>query len=315
VNEQETVNAVHIPVLYQEVIAWLHPIPGGRYIDATVGLGGHSKGILEASAPNGQLLGIDRDPVALTRAQTALAGYVGRTSFYCGSFADIGVIARQAGFGLVNGILMDLGVSSMQLDDAERGFSFRANGPLDMRMGPDAIVSAETIVNTWSEQDLARILYEFGEERHSRRIARAICAQRPFSDTETLANLIARVAGPGGRIHPATRTFQALRIAVNDELGALRLALPQTLELLKPGSALVIIAFHSLEDRIVKQFMQREARNCVCPPGMPVCTCNHHALLKPGTRKPVMASETEIARNPRSRSARLRAAIRLEAAQ
>ena len=314
-DEQTTADAVHIPVLYQEAITWLRPMPGGRYIDATLGLGGHARGILEASAPDGSLLGIDRDPAALAKAQEALASYGGRVSYYCASFSELGAIARQAGFATVDGILMDLGVSSMQLGDAERGFSFRTGGPLDMRMGPDAALSASTIVNTWPEHELARIIYEYGEERHSRRIARAICAQRPFSDTVTLANLVARVAGPGGRIHPATRTFQALRIAVNDELGSLERALPQALELLEPGAVLVVIAFHSLEDRIVKQFMQREARDCICPPGMPVCTCGHRATLRPGTRKPVMADEAEIARNPRSRSARLRAAVRLEAAR
>ncbi|MHB1354926.1 MAG: 16S rRNA (cytosine(1402)-N(4))-methyltransferase RsmH [Anaerolineae bacterium] len=325
--EHATANAVHIPVLYQETITWLRPIPGGRYIDATLGLGGHARGILEASAPDGQLLGIDRDPAALAKAQDTLTSFRGRVSYRLGSFSELGDIARQAGFGSVDGVLMDLGVSSMQLDDAERGFSFRTSGPLDMRMGPDAVTSAETIVNTWPEQELARIIYEYGEEKHSRRIARAICTQRPISDTVTLANLIAGVAGPGGRIHPATRTFQALRIAVNDELGALERALPQAVELLRPspsetgrgegditGSVLVVIAFHSLEDRIVKQFMQREARDCICPPRIPVCTCGHRAVLRPGTRKPVMADETEIARNPRSRSARLRAAVRLEAA-
>jgi 16S rRNA (cytosine1402-N4)-methyltransferase len=312
-DKQTAADAVHIPVLYQEAISWLRPMPGGRYIDATLGLGGHTRGILEASAPDGQLLGIDRDPAALVKAQEVLADYYGRVSYFCASFSELGTIAQQAGFAMVDGILMDMGVSSMQLDDAERGFSFRNGGPLDMRMGPDAAYSAETIINTWPEQELARIIYEYGEERQSRRIARAICAQRPFSDTVSLANLVARVVGPGGRIHPATRTFQALRIAVNDELGALERVLPQSLDLLKPGAALVVIAFHSLEDRIVKQFMQREERDCICPPEMPVCACGHRATLRPGTRKPVMADEIEIARNPRSRSARLRAAVRLEA--
>jgi 16S rRNA (cytosine1402-N4)-methyltransferase len=311
--EQTTDTPIHVPVLYEETLIWLRPLPGGHYIDATLGLGGHARGILEASAPDGRLLGIDRDPEALEKAQKALASYLGRVTCYLGSFSDLGAISRQAGFEAVDGILLDLGVSSMQLDNAERGFSFRTSGPLDMRMGPDAVTSAVDIINTWPEHELARIIFEYGEERHSRRVARAICAQRPFSDTVALANVVARAAGPGGRIHPATRTFQALRIAVNDELEALERVLPQTLELLKPGAALVVISFHSLEDRIVKRFMLRETHDCICPPGIPVCTCGHRAAFRPGTRKPIMADAAEIARNPRSRSARLRAAIRLGA--
>ncbi len=290
---------------------WLRPVPGGRYIDATLGLAGHATGILERSAPDGRLLGIDRDPQALSVAQARLAPFGERAVTRCASFADLRSTAEEAGFGQVDGILLDLGVSSLQLDEAERGFSFRASGPLDMRMGPDAEFDAAQVVNTWPEQELARILYEYGEERRARRIARAICSARPFYDTLSLAAVVARAAGPSGKIHPATRTFQALRIVVNDELGALQRALPQAVTCLVPYGRLVVIAFHSLEDRIVKQFLQREVHNCICPPEMPVCTCGHRATLQLGTRKPVTASEAEVARNPRSRSARLRSAARL----
>lgn len=303
--------ANHVPVLFTEVLDWLQPAPGGRYIDATLGLGGHAAGILERSAPDGRLLGIDRDPQALKLAQQRLAAFGERVMIRCASFTDLLSVAREAGFDQVNGILFDLGVSSLQLDNAQRGFSFRASGPLDMRMGPDAEHDAAELVNTLPEEELARIIYEFGEERHARRIARAICSARPFHDTSSLAAVVARAAGPSGKIHPATRTFQALRIAVNDELGALQRALPQAVTCLAPYGRLVVISFHSLEDRIVKQFMQREMRNCICPPEMPVCTCGHRATLQLGTRKPVKASEDEVARNPRSRSARLRAAIKL----
>jgi len=309
--ELEETSAGHVPVLFDEVMEWLQPRPGERYIDATLGLGGHAVGILERSAPDGRLLGIDRDPHALDQAQVRLAAFSERLDVRCASFAELESVAREAGYSQVNGILLDLGVSSLQLDDAERGFSFRASGPLDMRMGPDARYSAAEIVNTWPEEDLARIIYEYGEERHARRIARAICSDRPFNDTLSLAAVVARAAGPSGKIHPATRTFQALRIAVNDELGALQRALPQAVTCLAPYGRLVVISFHSLEDRIVKQFLQKEVRNCICPPEMPLCTCGHRATLQLGTRKPVKAGEAEVARNPRSRSARLRAAVRL----
>ncbi|MHB9034116.1 MAG: 16S rRNA (cytosine(1402)-N(4))-methyltransferase RsmH [Anaerolineae bacterium] len=309
--ENKTATTGHIPVLFDEVMEWLQPAPGKHYIDATLGLGGHAEGILERSGPDGRLLGIDRDPQALARAQSKLARFGNRIVIRNASFADLQTVAEEAGFAQVDGIMFDLGVSSLQLDEAERGFSFRENGPLDMRMGPDAPQSAADIVNTWPEQDLANVIYEYGEERHSRRIARAICAARPFCDTASLAAVVARAAGPAGKIHPATRTFQALRIVVNDELGALQRALPQAVTCLLPYGRLVVIAFHSLEDRIVKQFIKGEVRNCICPPEMPLCTCGHRATLQLGTRKPIMASETEVARNPRSRSARLRAATRL----
>ena len=302
-----------MPVLYQEVLFWMQVRSGGTYVDATVGLGGHAHGILVDSAPDGRLLGVDVDPQALGLASRRLSAFAGRVSLAQGRHRELAVIARQHGFERADGILLDLGVSSLQLDDAARGFSFREEGPLDMRMGASGDLTAEEIVNEWPEEELARILYEFGEERRSRRIARAICARRPVHGTRQLADLIAGVVGHSGRIHPATRTFQALRIAVNDELSSLRVALPQAAELLAPGGRLLVISFHSLEDRIVKQFMVRESKNCLCPAKIPQCVCRHVATLSVLTRRPVRPTDEERARNPRSRSARLRAAARLEA--
>jgi len=319
---------IHVPVLYQEVMHWLRPRPGKSYIDATVGLGGHAQGILERSSPDGRLLALDADSQALDQARQRLSGFGSRVTFVQGRHTDLAEIARQSGFGQVEGILLDLGVSSLQLGDPSRGFSFQEDGPLDMRMGRDAKITAAEIVNTWPESELARIIYEYGEERRARRLAKAICAGRPWRSTVELAALVARVVGYAGKIHPATRTFQALRIAVNGELESLKAVLPQTLELLSPGGQvlmyppvdehqnlsrgrLVVISFHSLEDRLVKQFMVRESRDCICPPGMPGCVCGHVAPLVRLTKKPIQASDEEIALNPRSRSARLRVAERL----
>jgi 16S rRNA (cytosine1402-N4)-methyltransferase len=301
----------HIPVMYAEVLDALAPVSGKAYLDATVGLGGHAWGILERSAPGGRLFGLDADPQALVRAQARLAEFGERVLLVQGRHADLGRLARQHGFEQVQGILLDLGVSSLQLDDAERGFSFREDGPLDMRMGPERELTAAEIVNTWDEEDLAHIIYTLGEERYSRRIAKAICAQRPFHSTLPLAELIAKLLGRREKIHPATRTFQALRIAVNDELGSLESVLPQARDLLAPGGRLVVIAFHSLEDRIVKHFIQTEARDCICPPRVPACVCGHVATLKTITKKPLRPTDDEAARNPRCRSARLRVAERL----
>ncbi|MBC7236973.1 MAG: 16S rRNA (cytosine(1402)-N(4))-methyltransferase RsmH [Chloroflexi bacterium] len=300
----------HIPVLYQEVIAWLHPRPGGVYIDATVGLGGHAAGILEHSAPDGRLLALDIDPKALKIAQQRLASYGERVIFVQGRHIDLAKLAHAHGFALVDGILLDLGVSSMQLEDPSRGFSFQAEGPLDMRMGAEGPTAAE-LVNTLSEEELAHIIHEYGEERFARRIARAIVRERPLHTTKELADLIAKTIGRRERIHPATRTFQALRIAVNEELFSLEATLPQAVELLAPKGRLAVIAFHSLEDRIVKRFMRQESRNCICPPRLPQCVCGHRASLRVLTPKPIRPSATEVAVNPRSRSARLRVAEKL----
>jgi 16S rRNA (cytosine1402-N4)-methyltransferase len=301
----------HLSVLYDEVLTWLRPRSGGRYIDATLGAGGHAKGILIASHPDGWLLGLDADPDALSFASKVLVSYDDRIVLHSANFRQIGEFARALGFDGVDGILMDLGLSSRQLDDADRGFSFNSDGPLDMRMNQDRGQSAAELVNTLSEADLADLFWRYGEERQARRIARAVVAERPLTTTRQLAGLVAKVVGRRQRIHPATRTFQALRIAVNEELDALKEALPQARDLLGPGGRLAIIAFHSLEDRLVKQFYRQEAKDCICPPQLPVCACQHQATLRVLTSKPVRPTADEIARNPRSRSARLRVAERL----
>jgi len=304
----------HTPVLLTQAIDGLALHPDAICIDTTLGGGGHAEAILDAIGPQGRLLGLDADPEALARVQTRLARFAGQTILVQANFRDIGAAAASNGFTRADAILMDLGVSSYQLWDAERGFSFTASGRLDMRMNPHTELTAEEIVNTWPQDELADIIYRYGEEPRSRRIARAIVAARPLHTTAELAEVIAKSAGSGrdrSRIHPATRSFQALRIAVNDELGALETALPQALALLVPGGRLAVISFHSLEDRPVKQFMQRESRDCLCPPDLPACRCGHQAQLRIKTRKPIQPDEGEIAANPRSRSAKLRIAERL----
>ncbi|MBM4465618.1 MAG: 16S rRNA (cytosine(1402)-N(4))-methyltransferase RsmH [Chloroflexi bacterium] len=311
----------HIPVLYQEVLAGLQAKPGRRYIDATVGGGGHAHGILMASAPDGKLLGIDADPMAIALAGEQLAEFGKRVTLVQGNFADLEEIALGQGFSPVDGILLDLGLSSLQLEAAERGFSFQLDGPLDMRFDPSTgsgpghrpgqIATAADLVNTLPVEELSGILSRYGEEPQARRIARAIVAGRPINTTGELAALVERELGRRRRIHPATRTFQALRMAVNEELECLAEALPQALRLLMPGGRLVITSFHSLEDRLVKEFFRSEARDCLCPPEVPICTCGHRATLSIVTRKPIRPSAEEVAANPRSRSARLRIAYRL----
>jgi len=302
----------HQPVLYHEIIHALRPHSPGKYIDATVGAGGHAWGILEASAPDGQLLALDRDPQALAIASQRLSVYQRRVTLVHASYTRLREEANRLGWQQVDGILFDLGVSSMQLDQAERGFSFLAEGKLDMRFDPDQGISAADLINSLSEDELTEILWRYGEERHARRIARAICRSRPFHTTLQLARLIETVAGgKQQRIHPATRTFQALRIAVNDELNAIERALPAAVEMLASGGRLAVISFHSLEDRIVKQFFRRESRDCICPPDQPVCTCGHRATLREITRKPILPSPQEVESNPRARSAKLRIAEKI----
>ena len=301
----------HVPVLYDQVLVWLQPHSGGWYIDATLGAGGHAKGILLASRPDGRLLGLDADPDALLHASKVLEPFGDRVTLRVANFRQLGAVAGALDIREVDGILMDLGLSSRQLDEAERGFSFAQDGPLDMRMDRSRRESAADLVNTLSEAELSDILWQYGEERHSRRIARAIVAARPLVTTGQLADLVARTVGRREKIHPATRTFQALRIAVNEELEALSEALPEARDLLRPGGRLAVIAFHSLEDRLVKEFYRQEARACICPPELPVCVCQHQATLRVLTSKPVRPSAEETARNPRSRSARLRVAERL----
>ncbi len=306
--------AAHLSVLYKETLEALSPTPGGRYVDGTLGAGGHAWGLLEGSRPDGQLLGLDVDPHALALATQRLAPFGERAHIRHGSYADLAQHLAALGWGEVDGILLDLGASSMQFDQAERGFSFQKDGPLDMRFNPAAARSAADLVNTLPEAELADLLYAYGEERQSRRIARAIVAARPLHTSRALAELVAKTLG-GKRtgLHPATRSFQALRIAVNGELDAVQAVLPQAVAALKPGGRLAIISFHSLEDRLVKQYFRQESRDCICPPGQPVCTCGHTASLKELTRKPLAASEQEIAANPRARSAHLRVAERLAA--
>lgn len=302
----------HTPVLYQRVLHALKPKAGGRYIDGTIGAGGHAAGILEASSPDGQVLGLDLDPAALTIARDRLASFSGRVHLRHGSYVNIAAFLASLGWQAIDGLLLDLGVSSMQLSDAARGFSFRLEGPLDMRFDPTQATTAADLVNNLSERELADLIARYGEEPRARKVARAIVNARPFTTTRELSEVVARAAGRGRkRIHPATRTFQALRITVNDELEALKAGLSQVVDLLNPGGRIVVIAFHSLEDRQVKRFFRQESLECICPPRQPVCTCAHRARLRVITRRPIRPQEAEVQGNPRARSARLRVAERL----
>ena len=283
-------------------------------MDGTVGAGGHAWGILQASQPDGRLLGLDLDPQALELARQRLAEFGERVSLVQASYATLSEQISRIGWEGANGILLDLGLSSMQLDTAARGFSFAVDAPLDMRFSPQNPVSAADLVNKLPERDLANLIFRYGEERRSRQIARAIVQSRPINTTRQLAEIVLRASGSERRkshLHPATRTFQALRIEVNQELENLQSVLPQAVSALLPGGRLAIIAFHSLEDRIVKQFFQRESRDCICPPSQPVCTCGHQAVLKILTRSPIRPTEEETALNPRARSAVLRIAEKL----
>ncbi len=311
---QSTEPPGHLPVLLEEVLEGLAVRPGGRYLDATVGGGGHAQAILQASAPDGRVLALDADPEAIQRVRERLADPMaqGRLILVQAFFDQMAQVADSHGFRPVHGVLMDLGVSSYQLDEPQRGFSFQADAPLDMRFDPGQGPSAADLVNRLSAEELAEILWRYGQERHSRRIARAIVAARPIHTTGQLAQIVERTVGRRGstRIHPATRTFQALRIAVNDELGRLERALPQALDLLAVGGRLAVISFHSLEDRIVKHWMRAEARDRVQLPGHP-WEETRTPRLRILTKKPIRPTPAEIARNPRSRSARLRIAERI----
>ena len=280
---------IHIPVLFNEVLALLRPHPNGRYIDGTVGAGGHTAGILEASAPNGRVLVFDRDPEAIDFAKKRFFDYGDRVIYINANYAEMGTLAPMAAFSEVDGILLDLGLSSRQLADGQRGFSFMKEGPLDMRFDSTSGPTAADLLNNLSESDLSDIFWRYGEVRQSRRIARLIVENRPLTSTNELAELIATNLGRKGRIHPATQTFQAIRI-----------------ELLRPGGRLAVISFHSLEDRFVKRYFREISRDCICPPQQPICTCDRQALFKLVIRKAVKAGEQETANNPRSRSARLR---------
>lgn len=302
----------HIPVLFQEVLDILNPFSGGFYLDGTLGAGGHSRGILERSSPDGQVAGFDRDPRALALARENLKEFGPRLITIQDSYQNFQTHLNNLDWHGIDGILLDLGLSSMQLEAPERGFSFQNVGPLDMRFDPTQPLTAADLVNGLSRKELADLIFKYGDEKQSWKIADAIIANRPLVSTQDLAQLIKKVTrNPKTRIHPATRTFQALRIAVNDELNALEAFLPKALEALRPGGRLAIIAFHSLEDRIVKSFFRRESKDCICPPEVPQCVCGHQAQLKVLTRRPVRPEEGEITLNPRSRSAKLRAAEKI----
>lgn len=303
---------VHLPVLVDEVVEGLRARPGGYFVDCTAGLGGHAAAILERILPSGRLLGIDADPEAIRASQDRLSKYGEAVTLVNDNFVNLEAICERYQFHPVDGILFDLGVSSLQLDTAERGFSFHLDARLNMRFDAGEGLTASEIVNTFSEQDLARLIGEYGEERHSRRIARHIVHNRPVATTTELARLIEQVLrSKRARIHPATRTFMALRIAANNELQNLKQALEQTIGLLRPGGRLAVISYHSLEDRITKQFMRRAASSCVCPPGTIMCRCGHVPTLKLISRKVIRPASLEIESNPRSRSAKLRIAERL----
>ena len=315
---------IHIPVMLEEVLKYLQPRAGGQYVDGTIGGGGHTEAILEQSAPGGRVLGIDSDAQALARVEKRLASVVrdGRLVLVHGNFAELARIVNEAGFASsVDGVLLDLGFSSNQMEDPQRGFSFSVDGPLDMRLDQSQELSAAELVNNASEQELADIFWRYGEETRSRQVAWRIVRERsrgPITQTAQLARIVsAGVPYKPGIIHPATRVFQALRIAVNAELERLEAALPQIVDVLSAGQTgdaegsggrMVIISFHSLEDRLVKGYMRREAMDCICPPGLPVCVCNHKARLRLLTPKPVTPAKHEVQINPRARSAKLRAA-------
>jgi len=302
----------HRPVLYKEIIHALQPQVGGRYVDGTLGAGGHARGILEASAPDGQLLGLDVDPQALALARKTLAPYEQRTHLVQASYTSLSAQLAQLGWQAVDGIVLDLGVSSMQFDTPERGFSFMNDAPLDMRFGPSALQTAADLVNEYSEQELADLIYQYGEERDSRKIARAIVRARPLHTTRQLVAVIEAVSPRrGDRIHPATRTFQALRIAVNEELASVEEVLPQALAGLKSGGRLAVISFHSLEDRIVKDFFREQSKDLVNPPYEQIHEEERKATLKEVNRKPITPGEDEIKSNPRARSAKLRIAEKM----
>ena len=304
--------STHVPVLPEETIKALAVQPGGRYIDCTLGGGGHAAAILNRSSPGGQLLGIDADPEAIKAAKSRLKSYSGSTLLINENFVNLQAICYKYDFFPVHGILFDLGLSSLQLNGNGRGFSFQHNAPLDMRLSPSQGVTAADIINTSTESDLTYLIKTYGEESYSRRIARHIVQERPLKTTLHLVQTIERaVGGRRGRLHPATKTFQALRMVVNHELEHLQTALRQAISLLGFEGRLVVISYHSLEDRIVKQFMQREARDCICPPGTPVCVCEHDVSLRLISKKVITPSQAEVQLNPRSHSSRLRVAERV----
>jgi 16S rRNA (cytosine1402-N4)-methyltransferase len=307
----------HVPVLLQQTLEALAIQPDGIYVDCTLGGAGHASEIAARLGPQGRLIGLDQDETALRAAGERLRPFGDRVQLVKTNFAEIAPVIERLGVGPVNGVLMDIGVSSHQLDEAERGFSFHQDAPLDMRMDRDNPISAATVVNEWSETEISRIIWEYGEEKWSKRVAQFIVKARataPLTTTTDLVEVIKAAIPAGARReggHPARRTFQAIRIAVNDELGVLERGLEGAVSVLAPGGRLAVITFHSLEDRIVKQQFNRWVNPCTCPPGLPVCACGKKPLVEHITRKPVTATEAELEQNPRSRSAKLRTVAKL----
>ncbi len=306
----------HISVLLEECLEGLAIRPDGVYIDGTLGGAGHSSQIVKRLT-SGRLIGIDRDPIALQAAGKRLEPYKERVTLVHSNFCEMAQVVKDLGLNGVDGILLDLGVSSPQLDDGERGFSYMADAPLDMRMNSEDTLTAYTVVNTWPQEELKRILFDYGEERYAPRIAAAICRRREETPIRTTLELveIIRSAMPAQALrekqHPAKRSFQAIRIAVNDELGSVEKAMAEAIPLLNPGGRLAVITFHSLEDRIVKNAMAEAAKGCTCPPNFPVCVCGKKPQVKLISRKPVVATDEELEANPRSRSAKLRVCEKL----
>ncbi|MCH7624856.1 MAG: 16S rRNA (cytosine(1402)-N(4))-methyltransferase RsmH [Chloroflexi bacterium] len=303
----------HTPVMVGEVLSTLQIDPSGSYIDCTLGEGGHASAILGATDPPPRLLGIDLDMEALESATRRLSEFSGSFVAEQGNFAEVGDIAVRHEFESADGILFDLGLSSLQVDTAARGFSFRKEARLDMRFDTSQMLTAAEVVNGFSESELANVIYRYGEERRSRRIASAIVRSRPLDTTTQLAEVISRVLGgsSGRRIHPATKTFQAIRMAVNGELDNVEKGLDQAIGVLREGGRIVVISYHSLEDRLVKGVFRREASSCICPPEIPMCVCGHEPVLRLVSRRVIRPGPEEIRTNPRSRSARLRVAERI----
>lgn len=306
----------HVSVLLSQCIEGLNIKPDGIYVDGTLGGAGHSSQIAKRLT-TGRLIGIDRDPVALKAAGERLAPYGDRVTLVHANFCEIGQVLKDLNIPGVDGILLDLGVSSPQLDDGQRGFSYMADAPLDMRMNSEDVLTAETVVNTWPQEELKRILYTYGEERYAPQIAAAICRRReeaPVKTTLELVDIIRSAMPPAAlreKQHPAKRSFQAIRIAVNDELGSVEKVMLDAIPVLNPGGRLAVITFHSLEDRIVKTAMATASKGCTCPPSFPVCVCGNKPLVKQVTRKPIVAGQEELDANPRSRSAKLRVCEKL----
>ncbi len=305
-------DAAHTPVMVKETLQGLAPVEGGSYIDCNLGEGGHTGAILD-STRSARVLGIDLDYDALTRASEQLSEWSGQLLLHHGNFADLYKIANYYRHIPVSGVLFDLGLSSAQIDTPDRGFSFRHDGRLDMRFNPNSGVSAYDIVNYWSESKLEAIIHQLGEEPRAGRVARGIVRNRPIDTTAELANVVVRALNwpTYSRIHPATRTFQALRMAVNEELDNLKRGLEEAVQALKPGGRLVVISYHSIEDREVKRFIRRSAASCVCPPSIPICVCDSTPSLVPVNKRVIRPTPSETRKNPRARSARMRVAERI----